>query len=74
VPDNAIEGFFSVFKSKLRKLQGLTYNELKSNINISVNQIPKNYYIKILKYAYDRPKKYIRKVSNRIKTLKNYKK
>jgi len=70
---NAIEGFFSVFKSKLRKLQGLTYNELKSNINIAVNQISKNYYIKILKYAYDRPKKYIRKVSNRIKTLKNYK-
>jgi transposase-like protein len=71
---NSIEGFFSVLKSKLRKLQGLTYNELKNNINIAVNQIPKNYYIKILKYAYDRPKKYIRKVSNRIKTLKNYKK
>jgi len=51
----------------------LTYNELKNNINIAVNQISKNYYIKILKYAYDRPKKYIRKVSNRIKTLKNYK-
>ncbi len=53
---NEIERFFGVLKSKLRKLQGLTYNELKNNINIAVNQIPKNYYIKILKYTYYRPK------------------
>jgi len=70
---NSIEGFFSVLKSKLRKLQGLTHNELKNNINTAVNQITPDYYMKILKYAYDRPSKYIRKVSNRIKTLKKYK-
>ena len=70
---NSIEGFFSVLKSKLRKLQGLTHNELKNNINTAINQIKPDYYMKILKYAYDRPSKYIRKVSNRIKTLKKYK-
>jgi hypothetical protein len=66
-------GFFSVLKSKLRKLKGLTYDELKNNLNIAINQITNDYYIKILKYTYDRPSKYIRKVSNRIKTLKKYK-
>ena len=47
--------------------------ELKNNINTAINQITPDYYMKILKYAYDRPSKYIRKVSNRIKTLKKYK-
>ncbi len=70
---NSIEVFFSVLKSKLRKLQGLTYNELKNNIITATNQIPREYYKKILEYTYNRPNKYIRKVSNRIKTLKRYK-
>jgi hypothetical protein len=67
---NSIEGFFNVFKYKLRKLQGLNYNQLKNNINTAINQITPYYYMKILKYVYDRPSKNIRKVSNRIKTLK----
>ena len=29
---NAIEHYFSILKSKLQKLEGLTYNELKLNI------------------------------------------
>ena len=49
---NSIEGFFSVLKSKLRKLNGFTYNNLKDNIKSAIKTIPKEYYMKILKYSY----------------------
>jgi transposase len=37
---NAIENFFSVFKSKLQKKVGITYQELKHNIKETVKDIP----------------------------------
>ena len=37
---NAIENYFSMFKSRLSKLDGLTYNEIKANINKVISNIP----------------------------------
>ena len=55
---NSIENYFSMMKSRLYKLDGLTHKELKENI---------------IKGTYNRTEKYIKKPSNRRKTLKNYK-
>jgi hypothetical protein len=68
---NAIENFFSMFKSKLQKLNGLTYSELKSNISNVIKKITKDKYINIIKGAYKR-EQYIKKISNRTKKLKGY--
>ena len=38
---NAIEHYFSILKSKLQKLEGLTYNELKLNIKNVIKDTPK---------------------------------
>ena len=38
---NSIENYFSMMKSRLQKLNGLTYNNLKENINKVINEIPK---------------------------------
>ena len=43
---NAIEHYFSVLKSKLQKLEGLTYNELKLNIRKVIKDIHFNYFYK----------------------------
>jgi len=51
---NAIEGYFSMIKSKLQKINGLTYSELKTNINNVIKKITKDKYINILKGAYKR--------------------
>jgi hypothetical protein len=61
-------------KSRLYKLDGLTHNELKINIDKVIKEIPKEKYENIIKGTYNRTDKYIKKPSNRIKTLKNYKK
>jgi len=68
---NAIENFFSMFKSKLQKLNGLTYSELKSNISNVIKKITKDKYINILKGAYKR-EQYVKKISNRTKKIKGY--
>ena len=47
---NAIEYYFSILKSKLQKLEGLTYNELKLNIRKVIKDIHFNYFLlKIIK-------------------------
>ena len=58
---NSIEGYFSLLKSKLRKLEGLKYNELKENIKKVIKDIPKENYKNILKGAYERQGFYIKK-------------
>lgn len=54
------------------KLDGFTYKELKSNIDKVIKEIPKEKYENIIKGTYNRTEKYVRKPSNRRKTLKNY--
>lgn len=41
---NAIEGFFSMLKSRLQKLEGTSYDELKNNIKKVLKEIPKDNY------------------------------
>jgi hypothetical protein len=67
---NSIENYFSMMKSRLRKIKGLTYNELKQNISIVINHIPKEKYENIFKGSYDRQEKYI--VKNKTRKLKTY--
>ena len=69
---NAIENYFSMLKSRLHKLEGLTHNELKLNIKKVIKEIPKEKYKNIIKGTYDRNEKYVKKISNRIKKSKNY--
>lgn len=70
---NSIENFFSMLKSRLQKLDGLTYQDLQNNIDKVIQDIPKQKYENIIKGTYNRTQKFIRKPSNRLKTLKNYK-
>ena len=67
---NAIENYFSMLKSKLQKLNGLKYENLKENIVKAIDIIPQEYYKNILEGAYNRKEKYISKN----KTRKNPKK
>ena len=61
---NSIENYFSMLKSRLHKLDGLSYEELKT--------IPKEKYRNILKGVYERPKKYVSKKNKTMKIKKNY--
>jgi hypothetical protein len=70
---NAIETYFSMFKSRLNKFDGLTYNEIKANINKVISNIPKEKFINIFKGAYERKEKYIKRSITRKKLPKNYK-
>ena len=70
---NSIENFFSMLKSRLQKLEGLKYEELKKNITKVVREIPKEKYKNIIRGTYKRPIGFIRKASNRTRKLKNYK-
>ena len=70
---NSIENFFSMLKSRLQKLEGLKYEELKINIAKVVREIPKEKYKNIIRGTYKRPIGFIRKPSNRTRKLKNYK-
>ena len=69
---NSIENYFSMLKSRLQKLDGLKYNELKANITKVINEIPEEKYENIFKAAYERPEKYVAKNKTR-KIKKNYK-
>ena len=69
---NSIENFFSMLKSRLQKLEGLKYEELKKNIEKVVREIPKEKYKNIIRGTYKRPIGFIRKPSNRTRKLKNY--
>jgi negative regulator of replication initiation len=69
---NSIENYFSMMKSILHKLNGLTYLELKENISKVIKEIPKEKYENMIKGTYKKPDIYIKKISNRVKELKNY--
>jgi transposase len=69
---NSIENYFSMLKSRLQKLDGLTYDELKKNIEKVLKEIPREKYEHIFKGAYERPEKYVPKNKTR-KIKKNYK-
>ena len=55
---NSIENYFSMLKSRLQKLDELTHEKLKENIEKVIKDIPKE--------------KYVKKQSNRTRKLKNY--
>ena len=69
---NSIENYFSMLKSRLQKLDGLTHEKLKENIEKVIRYIPKEKYENIFKGAYNRTEKYVKKPSNRTRKLKNY--
>ena len=69
---NSIENYFSMLKSRLQKLDGLTHKELKENIEKVIKDIPKEKYENLFKGAYNRTEKYVKKPSNRTRKLKNY--
>ena len=69
---NSIENYFSMLKSRLQKLEGLKYDNLKENIKKVISEIPKEKYENIFKGAYERPEKYVSKNKTR-KVKKNYK-
>ena len=69
---NSIENYFSMLKSRLQKLEGLKYENLKENIQKVISEIPKEKYKNIFKGAYERPEKYVPKNKTR-KIKKNYK-
>jgi hypothetical protein len=68
---NSIENYFSMLKSRLQKLDGLTHIKLKENIENVISKIPKEKYRNIFKGAYERPEKYVAKNKTR-KVKKNY--
>jgi hypothetical protein len=61
-----------MLKSKLHKLNGLKYENLKENIIKAINIIPKEYYKNILEGAYNRTEKYIPKNKTRKNPKKKY--
>jgi enoyl-[acyl-carrier-protein] reductase (NADH) len=65
---NSIENFFSMLKSKLQKLDGLTHEEIKK----SLKDILIESYVNIFKGAYDRSEKYVKTTKPRVKKTKNY--
>jgi hypothetical protein len=69
---NSIENYFSMLKSRLQKLDGLTHVELKRNITKVIQEIPKDKYGNIVKGAYERPEKYVSKNKTRKRPKKNY--
>ena len=69
---NSIENYFSMLKSRLQKLDGLTHTELKENIINTITNIPKDKYRNIIKGAYERPEKYISNKNKTRKIKKNY--
>jgi len=69
---NSIENFFSMLKSRLQKKNGLTYMNLKHNIEQVISEIPSEKYENIFKGAYERPEKYVEKNKTR-KIRKLYK-
>jgi hypothetical protein len=61
-----------MLKSRLQKLEGLKYGNLKENIKRVISEIPKEKYENIFKGAYEIPEKYVPKNKTR-KIKKNYK-
>lgn len=57
---NAIEHYFSILKAILQKMEGLTYNDLKLNIEKAIKSIPKETYKNLLIGSYKRDGEYIK--------------
>ena len=51
---NSIENYFSILKSRLQNLDGLTHEKLKENIEKVIRYISKEKYENIFKGAYNR--------------------
>jgi transposase len=70
---NAIENFFSILKSKLYKLNGYKYEEIKTNISRVIKDINITSYKNILRSAYNR-ENYINKIRKPMsRKMKKYK-
>lgn len=69
---NSIENYFSMLKSRLQKLEGLRYDDLKRNISKVITEIPKEKYENIFKGAYVREKVYTQRNKTRKLQKKNY--
>ena len=69
---NAIEGYFNVLKSRLQKKKGLTYNELGNNVKDVLDEIPIHIYKNLIKGAYERNEKYVKRPSTRKRKPKKY--
>jgi hypothetical protein len=52
---NSIENYFSMLKSRLQKLDGLKYENLKENIKKVISEIPREKYKNIFKGSYEIP-------------------
>jgi hypothetical protein len=60
---NSIENYFSMLKSRLQKIDGLTHAKLKENIIKVLKDIPKEKYTNIFKGSYNRDLKYVKKIT-----------
>lgn len=69
---NTIEGYFNVLKSRLQKKKGLTYDELVNNVKDVLNEIQIHIYKNLIKGAYDRSEKYVKRPSTRKRKPKKY--
>ena len=62
---NVIEGYFSVFKSKLRKQNDVGLEKLQQNIRKLIKEIPKTIYKKLFQGSYNRTKKYTKEIKRK---------
>ena len=68
---NGIENFFSILKSRLQKLEGLTLEDLRNNVSKVLAEIPLSIYENIFIGNYQKPDNYEPKRRKHID--KNYK-
>ena len=66
--------FFCILKSRLQKIDGLTYNEIRSNIKQIIKEISEKIYTNIFNGSYKRDNIYIYIYINQKKIVRKYKK
>ena len=73
---NSIEHYFSVLKSKLKKLDNLSYKQIDENIKKAIDEIPVKHYENIMKgtYSINYGSKEMKKKTPKKTPKKNYKK
>jgi len=59
-------------KLRLQKKKGLIYDELVKNVKDILNKIPIHIYKNLIKWAYDRNEKYVKRPSTRKRKPKKY--
>ena len=69
---NTIEQYFSILKSRIRKMEGLKHSEIKENITKAIKSIPKDTFENIFKGSYEREDIYVKKPSKKKRKIKNY--